>query len=159
MAMPNSDVLRKHWLDLSSNARELFRTLYETQDGVPSQKLQEKLSTNDDGINSIIGWMGRSIEKGGGPPSYNFGAECISWDYSNYSLSPRVRPVVGELLGHHEKGKTILLESLWQIAGMAKSLENRSGEIPGDIPADLAMEFKSCQQELERLSQDLLKLL
>ena len=154
--MSNSDVLRKHWWDLSSNARRLFKILYETPDGVPSQKLQEKFFTTATGITSMIVWIGRNIEEVGGPPCS--GSDFINWGLSGYYLMPHVRPVVGELLGHHKKGKTILLESLWNMAGMAKSLENRSGDIPGDIPADFAMEFKSCQQELERLSQDLLKL-
>ena len=65
-------------------------------------------------------WIGRSIEEVGGP--YSFGAEFLTSDFSSYCLASSVRPVVGELLGHHEKGKTILLESRWNMARTVKCL-------------------------------------
>ena len=113
--MSHSDDLRKHWWSLSSNVRKLFKILYETPNGVPSQKLQEKFFTTATGITSMIMWIGRSIEEVGGPRSS--GSDFISGGLgSNYNLHPLVRPVVGELLGHHKKEKTILLDffGMWR---------------------------------------------
>ena len=153
MGMSNSDVLRKCWWNLSLNATTIFRILYGTQDYVPYEELVKHLYSDD--LEKILGWMGRSIREAGGDTCSYY--KFIEWDSDGYRLRDCMRAVVGELLGRHDKGKTILLESLWNMAGIVKSLETRVDDIPGDISADLAMEFKLCQQELERLSQELLK--
>ena len=151
------DVLRKGWWELSPNAHILFKILYETQDYVPEQKLVEKIFIAGDSLTQVLGWIAWVIGAAEGGLPYRGGdfQRGFESDSGGYRLKDHLRPVVGELLGHHKEGKTILLESLWNMARMVKSLENRIGDIPDDIPANFAMEFKSCQQELERLSQDL----
>ena len=151
-AMSNSDVLRKHWWALSPTAHDIFKVLYKTQDYVPYEELMKHLYNDD--LEKVFGWIGRSIrEAGGGTVSWN---NFIDWGDGGYRLRDHLRPVVGEKLGHHEKEKTVLLETIWTMKEMFDLLERRVDDIPGDKNDSLYMEFKSCQQELDRLSQELL---
>ena len=155
MAMLNSDVLRNSWWKLSLNAHTIFRVLYETQDEVPSEELARQLYADD--LYKVFGWIGRSF-KGKGSGGYSH-FTFFDWGADGYRLRDHWRPVVGELLGHHEKEKTILLETLWSMTRMFGLLERRVGDTPGERPADFSMEFKTRQQELEGLLQELGSLL
>ena len=149
-----SDVLREHWSSLSINAKKLFRILYENQEGVPTQDLQEVLDTTNDGVEKVIGWIGRSIGETGGGWYYRGG--CFEWGSHGYRLKDHLRPVVGELLGYHEKDKTLILEALWNVSRMLGLIEGRIRDIPGDETGTFSTEFKACQQEFEKVLQGFL---
>lgn len=151
--MSNSDALRKCWSRLSFNAQTVFRVLYETQDYVPREDLAKHLYNDD--LEKILGWIGRAIREGGGGTSSYY--KFIDWDSGGYRLRDHFRPVVGELLGHHEKEKTVLLDTLWTMKELLDSLERRVDDIPIDERFVDSQNIRMRQQRLESLLQELLK--
>lgn len=151
-----SDLIRSHWSSMPPNLRSLFERLYEAQDGyVTRQALATMLATDPASLEKTIGVFEGIVNEATGMLIRR--GPCFEWWDDSYRLRGDLRPVVGELLNHHERDKTDFLEALWFMREMMHSLSERIDQIPaGDIHTEFH-DFSQREQELDESLKSLLQ--
>jgi len=150
-----SDLIRNHWSSMPPTLRLLFERLYEAQSGyVSKQTLATMLTTDPDSLEKTIGVFEGIVNEATGMLIRR--GPCFEWWDDSYRLRGDLRPVVGELLNHHERDKTDLLEALWSMREMMHSLSERIDQIPRDETDTGFPDFDHREQELDELLQSLL---